>query len=172
MKLGRVITGDKLILRDYEKADLAFCTGMWFDPENGKYLSDPTAEHVDETYQKALDAMEDNQDGYYLIAQRRDTGETVGTCCAFPDGEGKTWDIGYCVRKSCWRQGYGTEIVRLLIDWAREQGAESMTAEAAVENAGSCKLLENSGFTVQKQSEFKKYGMDSRFESYVYQKKL
>lgn len=172
MKLDRAITGDKLILRDYEKADLDFCTGMWFDPENGKYLSDPTAEHVDEVYQKALDAMEGNQDGCYLIAERKDTGETVGTCCAFPDGEGKTWDIGYCVRKSCWRQGYGTEIVKLLTGWLRERGAESMTAEAAVENAGSCKLLENSGFAVQRESTFKKYGTEQRFKSYVYQKKL
>lgn len=172
MKLEKEIAGENLVLRSYKKTDLEFCTEMWFDPENGKYLSDPTAEHVDEAYQRALDAMEDNKDGYYLIAERRDTGEAVGTCCAFPSRTGKCYDIGYCVRKSRWRQGYGTEIVELLTDWLRELGAESVTAEVAVENAGSCKLLENNGFTVQKQSEFKKYGTDSRFKSYVYQKKL
>lgn len=27
-------------------------------------------------------------------------GERIGACCAFPDGDGKVYDIGYCVHKS------------------------------------------------------------------------
>ncbi len=170
MRLEKEIVGERVALRSYESADLDFCTGMWLDPENGRYLSDPTAEYVDEAYRKALNAMQESEDGYYLIAEKKDTGEAIGTCCAFPDSEGKTYDIGYCVHMSCWKQGYGTEIVRLLTSWIRKQGAERVTAEAAVENVGSCRLLESCGFTVQKESEFKKYGMDRKFKSYVYQK--
>ena len=78
---------------------------------------------------------------FYFVIELRATGERIGTCCAFPQDEEGTfdethrcYDIGYCIRKTHWRQGYGTEAVRLLMDWAAARGAREMTAEAAKEN--------------------------------------
>ena len=172
MKLERPLLGERIVIRSYVPADLDFCTGLWFDPENGRYLSDPERAYVDEGYQKALDGMQDCGDGYYFVVELRGTGERIGTCCVFPDGEGKVYDIGYCVHKDCWRQGFGTEVVRLVLDWVREQGGTAVTAEAARENRGSCALLEKCGFTVVKETSFKKYHMDITFESFIYEKKL
>lgn len=56
MRIDNVLIGQRIIIRNYEKSDLDFLTGMWFDEENGKYMSDPTAEYVDEIFQKALDS--------------------------------------------------------------------------------------------------------------------
>ena len=172
MKLGTSLLGQRVAVRDYTPADLDFSTGMWFDPENGRYLSDPDREHVDEVYQKALDGMRDSEDGYYLIVELRSGGERIGTCCAFPDKDGGGYDIGYCVRRERWRQGYGTEVVNLLADWIRERGGTAVTAEAAKENRGSRALLEKCGFRVIRESSFRKYHMDIRFESVIYQKTL
>lgn len=170
MKLTTLLQGEHITLRNYEPDDLAFCTQMWFDEENGKYLSDPTSEYVDEVYQNALDHLQDSEQGYYLIATLRD-GTPVGSACAFPT-EGGGADIGYCVHKKYWRQGFGGEIVSLLLDWLAALGAKQVTAEVATENYPSRKLLERLGFTVLRESSFQKYHMNVRFDSLIYGKSL
>ena len=170
MTLEQPLMGRRITIRSYRREDLDFCTGMWFDPENGKYMSDPEAAFVDERFQRALDGLQDAKDGYYLIAEEQ--GERIGTCCAFPDEAGKVWEIGYCVRKDLWRQGFGREIVETLSDWIRERGGTAITAEAARENAASCGLLERCGFRVKEESVFQKYHMDVRFDAFIFEKKL
>ena len=120
MKIEEPLQGKRIAIRNYAPEDLDFCTGMWFDPENGRYLSDPDREHVDERYQRALEGMPDSPDGYYFIVELRESGERVGTCCAFPqDG---AYDIGYCIRREYWKRGYGTELVELLTDIGKSYG--------------------------------------------------
>ena len=170
MKLERPLLGERIVIRDYTQEDLPFSTDMWFDPENGRYMSDPTAEYVDEVYQRALDGLQDSKEGYYLIVELRSSGERIGTCCVFPDKG--VYDIGYCIHKSRWKQGFGTEVVNLLVNWVRKQGGTAVTAEAAKDNRASCALLEKCGFTVMRESSFKKYHMDVTFASFIYEKKL
>ncbi len=179
MQIKTPLTGARICIRDYQKTDLAFVTGMWFDAENGRFMSDPPAEGVDAVYQKALDEMEDSALGFYFVIELRATGERIGTCCAFPQDEEGTfdethrcYDIGYCIRKTHWRQGYGTEAVRLLMDWAAARGAREMTAEAAKENTASCKMLEKLGFFVLREGSFRKYHTETVFPSRVYAKML
>ncbi len=84
MQLDRELRGGRIVIRSYRKADLPFLTGMWFDAENGKYMSDPTAEYVDEVYREILDDLENSTDGYYLVAELADTGEPVASAGIFP----------------------------------------------------------------------------------------
>lgn len=172
MKIETALQGSRIQIRDYRKSDLEFLTDMWFDAENGTYLSDPARAYVDETYQHALDTLEDSPHGYYLVIELADTGETIGSCCIFPDETRKVYDIGYCIHKRHWKQGYGSETISLLLRWMQEQGAEKATAEVAVENAASNALLRKLGFEIEKRSEFKKYHMEVRFDSYLYAKAL
>lgn len=171
MTLKEPLTGERIVIRSCTPSDLDFCTGMWFDPENGRWLSDPDRAHVDDVYQRALDGMWNNGDGYYLVAEEKGTGERIGTCCAFPDAAG-VYDIGYCVHKSRWRQGYGTELVGLLLSWIRERGGTAVTAEVAKENPGSRALLEKFGFRAARESSFRKYHMGITFDSVIYRKEL
>lgn len=179
MQIKTTLEGARVRIRDYKKEDLPFVTGLWFDPENGRYLSDPPAGRVDERYQKALAEMEDADTGFYFVIELAGTGERIGTCCAFPqDEEGafdethQGYDIGYCIRKTHWRHGYGEEAVRLLMDWAAARGAKKMTAEAAQENVASCAMLEKLGFFVLRKGSFKKYNTEIVFPSRVYAKML
>lgn len=94
MNIEKNLCGARVNIRNYVKADLAFSTGMWFDEENGRYLSDPTRDCVDEIYQQALDGLQDSTVGYYLIIAWKDSEELIGTCCMFPDQSGVTYDIG------------------------------------------------------------------------------
>ena len=172
MQLERELRSKRMTVRDHQAADLPSITAMWFDEENGKYMSDPTREHVDAAYQQALDELEDNPEGYYLTVVSNGTGRIMGTCCIFPDEKWRGFDIGYCIHKDCWRQGYGSELIALIIDWVRGHGGVEITAEVAKENAASRRLLEKNGFEAVEESQFKKYNMGITFESYIYRIKL
>ena len=172
MRIDKELVGQRIVIRNYEKSDLAFLTSMWFDEENGKYMSDPTAEYVDEIYQKALDTLGESQFGYYLVIEFADTMEAIGSFCIFPDEDKKVYDIGYCIHKKYWKSGYGSEAISLVLDRLKEQGAEKVTAEVAVDNVVSNALLQKFGFEIEKKTEFKKYNMDVSFESYIYAKML
>ena len=172
MRVEKELLGDRIRMRNYMDSDLAFVTSMWFDTENGKYMSDPTAEYVDDTFQKALDTLSDSKYGYYLVIEDIKTGEKVGSFCMFPDENGTTIDIGYCILKSRWRQGYASEAIMLALDWLCDHGGVKVTAEVAVDNIASNALLRKMGFEVEKTASFKKYNMDISFDSYIYAKSV
>lgn len=172
MKLSTDLHTSRITIRNHRASDLPSVTAMWFDEENGRYMSDPTKEYVDEKYQKALDGLEDNPEGYYLVVEQNDTKKIIGTCCIFPDEKKECFDIGYCVHKDCWRKGYGTEIIALITAWVRENGGAEIAAEVAKENTASRSLLESNGFKVKRESSFKKYNMGIVFESYIYSLKI
>ena len=37
MRIDSPMRGERILVRNYEKSDLEFLTGMWFHEENGKY---------------------------------------------------------------------------------------------------------------------------------------
>lgn len=172
MKIDNAIKGQRIIIRNYEPSDLDFVTSMWLDPENGKYMSDPTGEYVDEVFQKALDSLSDNKFGFYLVIELADTRKQIGSFSIFPDEERKVFDIGYCIHKEYWKMGYGSEALTVVLEWLKQQNAKKVTAEVAVDNLASNAVLRKHGFEIEKKAEFEKYNMGVRFESYIYAKRL
>ncbi|WP_367924197.1 GNAT family N-acetyltransferase [uncultured Ruthenibacterium sp.] len=172
MHIRQPIQGQRICLRNCQASDIEFLSRMWLDAENGKYTSDPTPEYADEAFQKALQTLPDSPFGYYLVVQRTDTKQPVGSVSLFPDTDKKVYEIGYCIHKDHWRKGYATEAVELAIDWLRKTGAEKLTAQVANENAASRALLCKLGFRVAGQSSFQKYNMPVRFESLLYARRL
>ena len=80
MKLQEPIRTPRLVIRSYTNADREFLLSTWGDRENGKYMVDPARENQDERYLSLIDKMEDEPNGYYLIAELREDGSRVGTC--------------------------------------------------------------------------------------------
>lgn len=171
MKIPETIQGNRIYLRSYDNNDVSFVSSMWFDEENGKYLSDPTQEFIDDAFQKALDNIQDVDDGFYFIISLN-SGKKIGSISTFPDESGQEYDIGYCIHKDYWKKGYGSEAVTILLEWIKEKGAKTVTAEVAAENTASRRLLEKLGFIVRKETEFKKYHMDITYKSYIYYKNI
>ena len=78
-------------------------------------------------------------------------------------------DIGYCIHKEYWRNGYATEVVKKLIEWAAQQSYKTITAEVAKDNEASCGLMTKLGFIINEEKSFKKYHMDISYDSYVFE---
>lgn len=168
MQIQQELSGERITIRDYFNTDLPFAAGMWLDGENGRYLSDPTRDFADDVYRKALAEMENHPDGYYLLIEATSTGQPIGSCCMFPDKKKEVYDIGYCIHKKYWKQGYGTETLLLMKDWICRHGGQEITAEVAKENIASNVLLKKLGFAIKRESVFEKYKMNIQYESYVY----
>lgn len=172
VKLKRTIQTKRLRLRPYRREDLPFVTEMWFEPETNRYLSDPLPQYVDDTYRNALAQMENSKNGCYLIAEERKTARPVGSCCVFPDEAGSVFDIGYCIHRELWGQGYGGEMVEGLVRWAWQNGAQAVTAEVAQANTASNALLRRLGFSAVGESSFRKYNMPVEYASTFYRMEM
>lgn len=170
MQLARDILTPRLRIRTYKATDRDFILALWGDRENGKYMIDPATEHQDERYLAAIEEMADEQTGYYLIAELRENGAPVGTCCAFPEGD--AYDIGYCIHKAHWREGLGTEMVSGLIRWIEAQGGRSVTGEIADDNAASVALATKLGFVPDRKTRYKKWGEETYFDAHCYKLEL
>ncbi|MBO4909573.1 MAG: GNAT family N-acetyltransferase [Lachnospiraceae bacterium] len=166
MLLNNNLETSRLIIRSWKRTDTDFTLNLWGDRENGKYMSDPARENQDEDYLQAVAEMEDNPNGYYLIAVLKEDGTKVGTCCAFP--ENGNYDIGYCISKDHWKEGLGTEMIGALINWIKENGGETLTGEVADANLASIALLRKLGFSEDRKSRYKKWGEETDFDAHYY----
>ena len=119
MHLVKNLETPRLTIRSWHKSDKDFTLSLWGDKENGKYMSDPVCENMDEEYLKCVDQMEDSPAGYFLVAEWKEDGRPVGTCCIFP--ENGNYDIGYCIAKNHWKEGLGTEMIDAIIRSSRHR---------------------------------------------------
>ncbi len=165
MRLEKNIFTPRLTLRPYEKDDKDFCISLWCDEENGKYMSDPLRENIDEKYLACFEGMEDDPDGYYLIAVLRESGQPVGTFCLFP--EDGNYDIGYCIARAHWQEGLGSEMIEAALQWIKARKGSSVSAEVADSNAASLALLRKFGFSQGKKTRFRKWNEDKFFDSHI-----
>lgn len=169
MKIQTIET-PRLFLRGFCKQDADFAIGIWNDPQMGEYLVDGTQECVDEEYRKMVETLGEDEQYCYLIAENKETGERIGTC-SFTEQE-KVYDIAYCVHKDFWRNGYATEMVGGMIDYARQQGALAVTAWITEGNAASLGLAAKFGFHKAAQSSYQKPGTDKTYVDYQYKLEL
>lgn len=168
----RTIETPRLYLRGFRREDARFAIGIWNDPEMGKYLPDPSLENVEEEYLRSIEALGEDDTCCYLIAERKGTGERIGTCSFIPMQDGKVYDIAYCVHRNFWNNGYATEMAQGMIDYAKEQGAEKITVDVNKENVASNKVVGKLGFEVVGEKSYQKKGTNLNFADYHYEKNM
>ncbi|MBZ9716012.1 GNAT family N-acetyltransferase [Deinococcus multiflagellatus] len=57
-------------------------------------------------------------------------------------------EIGYGLSPAVWGQGYATEAAGLLLAWLADQGVQTVTAQTALTNPASARVLQKLGFAV------------------------
>ena len=159
---------NRLIIKSTKKEDTSFCLDIWLDEEMGKYLSDPPRDKADDVYLKWKENVENYDGCCYFVAISKETKHYIGTCSVVPSEDQKHWDLGYCVHKKYWRQGYATEMIKALIDFCYINGGRKITADVAQQNLGSNAVLRKLDFYIEKEGTFKKYGTDTIYDKYTY----
>ncbi len=57
--------------------------------------------------------------------------------------------IGYAVRFSCWNQGYGTQMLSLILEKAKECGLSKVMCTCNDDNPASARVMEHNGFIME-----------------------
>ena len=156
-----------LTIRTTQQNDLDAVAGIWGDKEGGKYMSDPYYQSGEEL----VEILEESPECpvYYFVAFLSGYDEVMATCSlGMENPDSDTWSVGYTVRKDYWGNGYAVEMVNALIDFARNQGIYFITAPVAQENKASNRVMQKCGFSIDRESSFKKCGSDITYPSYIY----
>lgn len=168
----KTIETERLFLRSFQKEDARFAIGIWNDPEMGEYLPDEAMDEIDEAYLKEVEALPEDDECCYLIAEFKDSHERVGTCSFIPSEDGKVYDIAYCVHKKYWRNGYATEMAKGMVEYAKDHGASKVTVRVNQENAASNAVVRKLGFELVGENRYKKRGTELEFRDHLYELNL
>ncbi|MCI8286583.1 MAG: GNAT family N-acetyltransferase [Lachnospiraceae bacterium] len=170
MQIEKIITS-RLAIRGFTADDARFAISIWNDLEMGEYLSDPALEEekITPEYLREIENLGEDEECCYLISEDWQTGKRIGTCSFIPSEDGKVYDIAYCVHKSHWRQGYATEMIRGMIEYARGRGAEKITVTVDKRNIASNGVMKKLGFRIAADGKYKKRGTDQECSDYKYE---
>ena len=130
----------------------------WNNPFNARYNAEPNSrKSVEDLIQRkepTFTLVEKSLNSYYdtmffRVAYDKKTGNLIGSCRfgKYPDSKTlKTWDFGFNVLIRHWGKGYGTEMVRKIIEIARSEDAKYFRGGADNDNFASYHAMVKNGF--------------------------
>ena len=119
---------------------------IWSQEESAKYMLWRVSENLDQSKSrivKWLDRQKDNDDWFVYD---KNTNKAIGFCGINKLDENKFGDIGVGVGKKFTNKGYGSQILTMLIEYAKSLGAKEIEYSCMSENIASKKLAEKFGF--------------------------
>lgn len=150
-----ILETDRLILRPFEKEDAPAVFECWeSDPDVAKYMFWTSHNDLEKT--KEWIAFElgqiDKEDWYRWALVSKETKALIGTVLIYYEDEVQCWEIGYNLGKVYWGQGYTTEAMKKVLEFAGEQlGITEIVGRYAKENPASGNVMNKLGFTYEKE---------------------
>ena len=142
---------ERLILRPIEETDVPALFPLINDADVARNLMKVPHPYPEEEYvpfiRKVREAMQ-RREQFDMAIVLKETGLPVGSCAI----EDISWEhmrgeIGYWLGQKYWGQGYMTEAVRRMAQFAFEElGFQRLHAYCFTWNAGSIRVLEKTGF--------------------------
>lgn len=152
-----VLIGPRVTLRAprAEDADILF-ERIASDPDVTRYLSWSPHPDVAET-RRVITEVFNIADERTWVIELRDGGGPIGTC-GTRRPKSYSVELGYCLGRNWWRQGFMSEVLPLLLDDAhRDPAVYRVYAYCHVDNVGSARVLERGGLALE--GRLARYGM-------------
>ena len=167
------IRTERLLLRPVEEGDWRELKAIWdsFRPSPYAQYDKPHPTEEAEVRARAARWEENGQGPAHRFFAVCLEGRMIGYVACHDRGEG-VYECGYCFDAAYHRRGYAGEALEAIIDTLREEGAKSLTAGTALDNAPSVRLLKKLGFELigtEKVSFYKdEAGKDIFFEGGIF----
>ena len=144
------IESERLILRRFEDSDLVSFVAYRNDPEVARYQSwDSFEEREARAFIREVESAQPGVPGgwFQFALESKETGDLVGDCALQVDGqEHYRAEIGYTLARDHQGQGFASEAVSRLLDYAFDVlGLHRVIAIADCRNKPSWALLERVG---------------------------
>ena len=113
------LTGERIILRPVEKSDAALLQKWMNDPQI-RGLTGETSPSTFGDVEAYLERLRTNPDRAWFIIEVKESGRAIGeTGLLRMFHPWRTSDLSIIIgEKDAWGQGYGTEVINLLLDYA------------------------------------------------------
>lgn len=149
-----VLETARLTLRPFRQDDAQNVLATWeSDREVAKYMFWTSHNDIEKT-KKWLDleiSKIDKQDWYRFAVEEKSSHKLIGTALIYYEEEVEAWEIGYNFGKRYWGQGYATEAVRCILDFAQTKlGVVEVAGRYAKDNPASGRVMEKLGFQYEK----------------------
>jgi ribosomal-protein-alanine N-acetyltransferase len=116
------------------------------DPEVTRYVSWQAHQNIEQTRDYVRSCLQawDTGKAFNWVIESRDVNQLMGMIIARVNSE--KWELGFVLARRYWGQGYMTEAVRAVIDWAQRRGGiYRVWAVCDVDNVASARVMENAG---------------------------
>ena len=150
----KVLETERLILRRFVPTDAGFILELLNEPSFIQNIGDrgvrtvSEAERYIETGPAASYAR--NGFGLYLVLLK-ESHESIGMCGLIKRESLPGVDLGYAFLPRFWSQGYASESVGAMLEFARDViGLERLLAIVDPNNQGSIRVLEKAGFQYER----------------------
>lgn len=143
---------ERLLLREMTPADAPAMLAVVGDAETMRwYPRGLTAEEVDEAIKRQRERYPSGTGVMAVVL--KESGELIGDCGPVwqeVDGSAEL-EIGYHVRRDCWKRGYATEAARAVRDYAfAELDCDHVISLIRPENLASRRVAEKNGLSVDR----------------------
>lgn len=149
-----ILETDRLLLRPFEKADTKDVFEGWeSDADVAKYMFWSSHNDIEKTKEWiSFEISQIAKDDWYRFAIiLKETKELIGTGLIYYEEEVKAWEIGYNLGRKYWENGYTTEAMNKIIEFARETlKIKEIVGRYAKENPASGNVMKKLGFQYEK----------------------
>ncbi|HZJ91129.1 MAG TPA: GNAT family N-acetyltransferase [Oscillospiraceae bacterium] len=140
MSIKEELFSERLILRPLRKDDFEAVHDWASLPDNVRFM-DWGPNNEEDTLEFVLSAKA----GYDFAVTLKSNGKVIGSCGIYPTKK-ETAEVGWILHRDYWKQGFGTELARTLVDYGfRNLKLHRITSTCDAENYGSYRVMENAG---------------------------
>lgn len=164
-----VIETERLVLRPLTVADAQAVFEWGSDPRVNKFMSYPAITAVEQEVQWLRTAETDRKEwnwGFVL----KENGKLIGSGSIGPNAQmPEYWGMGYNIRYDCWGNGYTTEAMKAILNFAREElSVKKICSKHAVDNPASGRVMEKCGLKFKNYCEYSKLDGSETFKAKLY----
>ncbi|MDD3367226.1 MAG: GNAT family N-acetyltransferase [Sphaerochaetaceae bacterium] len=148
-----ILTSRRLILRPFTLDDAQALFAWAGDIEVTKYLRFTAHRDISESkkvIQRWIEEAKKPPLFHWAIMLREDNRVIGSISIEILSAHDNRGEVGYCIAKSDWNQGYATEALRTVLEFGLERaGFHRIEACHSVENPGSGKVMKKAGMLLE-----------------------
>lgn len=146
-----IFQAERLYIRKLTYDDLHDLHKLQSNPNVMKYIINrpKTMKENEKELNKIIQHYSETNNEFLVLAVcSKETHEFIGTCAVIKN-ENNEFEVGYRILEELWGNGYGSEILNLIISYSSElRRLDYIVASVDAENIHSIKILEKCGFTL------------------------
>lgn len=166
-QIKNMIKTERCIIRPLEEKDFDVLIDMYQEPDSNKYVG-PLRDKTIDFYRSFLENKKflNNEELGFFSVSTKDSKEIIGTVNVNVFMLLKLPQVGIHLRRKYWRQGYASELMAALLDYAKtEKNWDTIYGIFDTDNQASKSLMKKFDFEPKEQTDIQGVSLEIYFKS-------